>query len=74
MVKDTLNVKEPVGASIENFGEASFQVILSYHFPYPMKDPSEAAVKQEINMKAYSILLRYTSEKAIAEIKHTDEK
>jgi len=61
MMQQTLNVIEPVKVTLEGFNENAFQVILSYHLPSPFTSGNEDDLKQEINRKAYGIVMKYTT-------------
>ena len=61
MVTKTLHVKTPVSVNLEGFGENTFQVVLSYHLPFPeVKGMPQAEIKQAINLGAYAIINKYT--------------
>lgn len=57
----TTHVLEPVEAALDTFGENSFQLLLSYHLPHVLSDKDLPAIRQEINMKAFEIVTRYTA-------------
>lgn len=61
MIIKTANVMQPVDVNIDSFGEKTLQIALSYHLPPPDPKTSDSAIKQEISMKAYDIMGRYTS-------------
>ena len=71
MIRETLHVAEPVDVNIDSFGEAALQLVLLYHLPEPMAEGGKVAeVKQEINMRTYEILMRYTGSAEVqAEVK-----
>ncbi|WP_276132396.1 mechanosensitive ion channel family protein [Polluticoccus soli] len=61
MVQGSLHVVHPIEISIDNFGENVMQLTLSYHLPDPMRDGvSISSVKQEINLRTYEIISKYT--------------
>lgn len=61
MIQGSLHVVHPIEISIDNFGENVMQLTLNYHLPDPMHDGvSIASVKQEINLRTYEIISKYT--------------
>lgn len=61
MAQQTPNVIPPIKVSLDNFNEKVFQVILSYHLPEPLTDGNEHDIKQQINLKAYETVMKYTA-------------
>ncbi len=61
MMQKTLHVIDPVKVALDGFNEKVFQVILSYHLPSPLTGGNEDDIKQEINRKAYGIVMKYTT-------------
>lgn len=63
MIAATTHVQDPINVSLDGFLENVFQLNILYHLPYPIGDATTRQVKQEINMKAYDIVSRYTGDK-----------
>jgi MscS family membrane protein len=62
MIRATLHVNEPVEVTVEGFGENVFQLAISYHVPEPLQDGAKlGAIKQDINMRIYEIVSRFTT-------------
>jgi MscS family membrane protein len=61
MIKDVIHVRTPVEVTIEGFGENVFQLQIAYHLVHPMvAGLSQNEAKQEINLKAYGIVAKYS--------------
>jgi hypothetical protein len=61
MIQGSLHVTHPVEIVIDTFGENVMQLTLSYHLPEPIGDGvSVTSVKQEINLRTYEIVSKYT--------------
>ena len=61
MIHRTAHVEMPVEVTIEGFGENVFQLQIAYHLINPMIGGlTQTEVKQQINLKAYSIVAQYS--------------
>lgn len=73
MIKATLHTVEPVDITIEGFGENVFQLQISYHIPHPVaKETSQIEIKQQVNLKAYSIVTKYSKDQHVEVESKTD--
>ena len=71
MIRKVLHVIDPVNVALETFGENSFQLVLNYHLPEPLAEgASPDAIKQEINLNAYTIIARYTGDAPVPSSEH----
>lgn len=63
-IKRIPNVNDPVDILLESFEENVFQLVLSYHLSSPLPDGANlTAIKNEVSMKAYGIINKYTHAK-----------
>ncbi|RYD58317.1 MAG: mechanosensitive ion channel family protein [Sphingobacteriales bacterium] len=61
MIVETAQVIQPIDVNIDSFGESALRLALSYHLPPAGPEIKDGAIKQDISMRAYDIMSRYTS-------------
>jgi MscS family membrane protein len=63
VLKSTSHLITPIEVNVEAFNENSFQLMIVYHLPFPLEDVKINDIKQDISMKVFSIVDKYTTPK-----------
>ncbi len=59
-VHGTTYIIEPVEVTMEAFGENAFQLLITYHLPFPLAAGTKLEhIKHEVNLRVYEITARY---------------